>query len=84
MIQKSDRTGWSPETQRFTLQTFDNKSFDWHPDGYVRMKHWDGRTGGIAVGDAVGGRIVIHVDETDTAESFSSIEDAVEAGWAID
>lgn len=54
------------------------------PDGFLHMKNINGRFGKIRLHDLITEKLLIQDKETDAEYLYSTADELIEAGWAID
>lgn len=73
---------WSPATQNLTRECIASGTIN--PDGKLHMKSLDGRYASISALDLVEGKLLLQINGSSEVLSFSSVEELIDAGWAVD
>ena len=81
---EENKSGWSDELKEYTEDLLSNLTFGVNPrTNNVSMKRDDGSFGYIELSNALSNKYIV-VSEDGNIEHFQTVNDLIDAGWAID
>lgn len=83
----NENTGWSASLKKQTREIIENvdlASFLLNGQCHMKNSNPDHRFGYITVNDAIARRYIVHLKDDEGIEEFGSLDELIEAGWAVD